>query len=54
VRGLLEESWRIVREGGPVLRKLREQFFKATTKVFDADPFYDSLRGDMEKLRATW
>lgn len=37
---------------GPVLKKLREQFFKATTKVFDADKFYDSLREDLGKAKS--
>jgi hypothetical protein len=26
-------------EKGPILRRLREEFFKATTQIFDADEF---------------
>jgi len=37
-------------EKGPVLRRLREEFFKAATEILDPDEFLLALRRDMEKL----
>ncbi len=36
---------------GLLLKKLREQFFKAVTRVYDADTFYDSLRNDLKEAK---
>jgi len=47
LRKVLEERLR----KGPLLKKLREQFFKAVTKVYDADKFYDSLRDDLKEAK---
>ncbi len=44
LRKLLEERMK----KGPLLRKLREQFFKASSKVYDADRFYVSLLDDIK------
>lgn len=46
-RRILEERMR----RGPILRRLREQFFKATTKVYDADTFYETLRRDLKEAK---
>ncbi len=35
---------------GPVLKKLREQFFKAATRVYDADRFHVSLLDDIKNV----
>jgi len=48
LRRILEERMK----KGPALKKLREQFFKAATKVFDADQFYVSLRDDLGKAKS--
>jgi hypothetical protein len=37
-------------EKGPVLKKLREEFFKAATQILDADEFILALRKDLESL----
>jgi len=33
---------------GPVLRRLREEFFKNVTRVYDADKFHVSLLDDIK------
>ena len=37
-------------ERGPVLKRLREEFFKAATEILDPDEFLLALRRDIEKL----
>jgi hypothetical protein len=37
-------------EKGPILKKLREEFFKATTQILDPDEFILALRKDLENL----
>jgi len=37
-------------EKGPILKRLREEFFKAATQIFDADEFMLALRKDLENL----
>jgi len=37
-------------ERGPILKRLREEFFKAATQIFDADEFLLALRKDLESL----
>jgi len=37
-------------EKGPILKRLREEFFKAATQILDADEFFVELRKDLEKL----
>jgi len=48
LRRLLEERMK----RGPILKKLREQFFRAATKVLDADQFYESLREDLRRAKS--
>jgi hypothetical protein len=37
-------------ERGPILKRLREEFFKAATQILDADEFLVALRKDLEGL----
>lgn len=37
-------------EKGPILKKLREEFFKATTQIFDPDEFLVAFRRDLENM----
>lgn len=37
---------------GPLFKKLREQFFKAVTRVYDADRFYVSLLDDIKNAKS--
>jgi hypothetical protein len=39
-------------EKGPVLRRLREEFFKATTQILDSDQFLVKLRDDLRNLKS--
>jgi len=39
-------------EKGPILRKLREQMFKAATQLLDADNFFSRLREDIKNANA--
>ncbi len=39
-------------EKGPLLRRLREEFFKAATQIFDADEFLVELRKDLRNLNS--
>jgi len=39
-------------EKGPLLRKLREEFFKAATQIFDPEEFFVSLRRDIENINS--
>ena len=50
-KGPLKKALEERMKKGPFLKKLREQFFKAVTKVYDADTFYDSLRGDLKEAK---
>lgn len=47
LRKALEERMR----KGPVLRRLREEFFKAVTRVYDADRFHVSLLDDIKNAK---
>ena len=47
LRKVLEERMR----KGPVLRRLREEFFKAVTRVYDADRFHVSLLDDIKSAK---
>ena len=47
LRRILEERMR----KDPLLKKLREQFFKTVTRVYDADTFYNSLRNDLKEAK---
>jgi len=38
-------------EGGPILKRLREEFFKAATQLLDADEFLVALRKDLENMK---
>jgi len=38
-------------EKGPILRRLREEFFKAATQLLDADEFLLALRKDLEGMK---
>ena len=37
-------------EKGPILKKLREEFFKAATQIFDPDEFLVAFRRDLENM----
>jgi hypothetical protein len=39
-------------ERGPILRRLREEFFKAATQIFDPDEFLVAFRKDLENLNS--
>jgi len=47
LRRVLEERKR----KGSVLKKLREQFFSAVTRVYDADRFHASLIDDIKNAK---
>ncbi len=47
LRKVLEERMK----RGPVLKRLREQFFRAVTKVYDADRFHVSLLDDIKDAK---
>jgi len=47
LRKALEERMR----KGPVLRRLREEFFRAVTRVYDADRFHISLLDDIRNAK---
>ena len=47
LRKLLEERMR----KGPMLKRLREQFFRAASKVYDADRFHVSLLDDIKAAK---
>jgi len=47
LRKTLEERMR----KGPVLRRLREEFFRAVTRVYDADRFHVSLLDDIKNAK---
>lgn len=47
LRRILEERMR----KGPILKRLREQFFKATTMVLDADRFHVNLLDDIKNAK---
>ena len=47
LRKVLEERMK----RGPVLKRLREQLFKAVTKVYDADRFHVSLLDDIKNAK---
>ncbi|MDK2870429.1 MAG: hypothetical protein PWP39_1664 [Pyrococcus sp.] len=36
---------------GPILKRLREQFFKASTKILDAVDFEGALKGDLKNAK---
>ena len=38
-------------ERGPILKRLREEFFKAATQILDADEFLVALRKDLEGMK---
>jgi hypothetical protein len=48
LRRFLEERAR----KGPVLKRLREQFFKAATRIYDADRFYVALLDDIRNAKS--
>jgi hypothetical protein len=39
-------------EKGPILKRMREEFFKSATQILDADEFILALRKDLENLNS--